>query len=159
MPTPTPTLGLSPDALERVNSLLRVLLADEHVLYIKTRNYHWNATGLGFYATHRFLEELYGKLEERIDDVAERLRSLGSPAPGAMATYLKSTRLSEDSGAAAAQGEMLQRLCHDHEALVRHLRADLKACAEVGDDGTADFLTGLMQDHEKDAWLLRAHQG
>lgn len=156
---PAPNLGLSADVLHQVQTLLRAVLAEEHVLYIKTRNYHWNVTGPGFYATHRFLEELYDKLEERIDDVAERLRSLGGTAPGSMAAFIRESRIAEDPGAPLTQPEMIHHLVVDHEALVRHLRADLKRCAELGDDGTADFLTGLMEDHEKDAWLLRAHLG
>jgi starvation-inducible DNA-binding protein len=154
---PVPNLGIADASVLHLLPLLEALLADEHVLYIKTRNYHWNVTGPGFYATHRFFEELYDRVEERIDEVAERIRTLGGVAPGAMATFLSKARLTEDGGAPPALNDMIKALTADHEAVARQLRADLKRSSELGDDGTADFLTSLLEGHEKDAWLLRAH--
>jgi starvation-inducible DNA-binding protein len=102
-------------------------------------------------------KELYDKQEERIDDIAERIRTLGGVAPGAMATFLSKARLTEDGGSPPALNDMIKALTADHEAVARQLRADLKRSSELGDDGTADFLTSLLEGHEKDAWLLRAH--
>lgn len=151
-------LGLSAEAVSKMQPALVALLADEHVLYVKTRNYHWNVTGAGFYATHRFFEELYDKLSDRIDDIAERLRSLGHVAPGAMKTFLAQARLTEDT-TVPTQLQMMTHLLTDHETLIRQLRTDIALANEVNDTGTADFLTGLIEAHEKEAWLLRAHLG
>jgi len=148
------------DARQRsgVVELLEQLLADEHVLYVKTRNYHWNVTGPRFHDLHKFFEGQYEEIAERIDEVAERIRALGEVAPGSMAAFVKSARLKEHTGAVPDADTMIRNLLEDHEAVIRSLRTDLATANEKhGDAGTSDFLTGLMEDHEKTAWMLRAH--
>ena len=137
--------------------MLARLLADEHVLYLKTRNFHWNVTGARFNDLHKFFEAQYDQLEETIDEVAERIRALGGAAPGSMKEFLKLARLGEASGAFIGADRMLAGLLDDHEALIRTLREDLVTANDIhGDAGTADFLTGLMEAHEKMAWMLRS---
>jgi starvation-inducible DNA-binding protein len=103
------------------------------------------------------LEAQYNELNEIVDDVAERSRALGGNACGTMIEFLKSTRLKEESGYYPEARHMLANLLADHEALICHLRIDLETCAEqYHDAGTNDFLTGLMEQHEKMAWMLRA---
>lgn len=141
-----------------VVGLLEQLLADEHVLYVKTRNYHWNVTGPRFHDLHKFFEAQYEELAEKIDEVAERIRALGEVSPGSMAAFLKSARLKEHTGAIPDADTMILNLLDDHESVIRTLRADLVTANEkFGDAGTSDFLTGLMEEHEKTAWMLRAH--
>lgn len=151
-------IGLTSDQRKGVGGILSALLADQHVLYVKTRNYHWNVTGPHFHDLHTFLEAQYDQLAESIDEVAERIRSLGGVAPGAMADFLKLARLKESVGSPPDWRTMLGNLLADHEATIRQLRGDVERCAaEFGDAGTQDFLTGLMESHEKTAWMLRAH--
>lgn len=154
-----PNLGLSAKALDSVVGALAVLLADEHVLYVKTRNFHWNVTGPHFGPLHALFEKHYDELAETIDEIAERIRALGGTAPGSMAAFLKLARLSEATGRPPKDSEMIAVLLADHEAVIRELRGTIELAGKHGDEGTADFLTGLMEAHEKTAWMLRAHLG
>ncbi len=151
-------IGLNATGREAIASALAVLLADEHVLYIKLRNYHWNVTGLQFKPLHELFEEQYTLLAEAIDDIAERIRSLGYFTPGDMGTFKSISRLGETGHLNGDAETMLQNVLQDQETLIRALREDIdKADNQYQDAGTADFLTGLMEEHEKMAWMLRAH--
>jgi starvation-inducible DNA-binding protein len=152
-----PKIGLSEEARDRVIGMLNRTLADEHTLYVKTRNYHWNVTGPQFHSLHEMFEEFYEKLAPLADDVAERARTMGGRAIGTMAEFSQQTRLSEQPGEAPEARRMVENLLADHEQIVRDLRQDIDVCAdELKDQGTADFLTGLMEEHEKMAWMHRA---
>ena len=151
-------IGLSHEQREGVGKILNTLLSDEYVLYTKTRNYHWNVVGPQFNDLHKFFETQYGELNVIIDDVAERARAVGVRAFGTAAEFSHHTRLTEQPGRYPGAREMVTNLLNDHEAIIRHLRVDLEACAQRHQDaGTSDFLTGLMEQHEKMAWMLRAY--
>ena len=153
----SPNIGLLEEQREGVVAILNTLLADEYLLYTKTRNYHWNVVGPQFNELHKFFEAQYNELNEIVDDVAERGRVLGGHALGTMTEFLKYTRLEEQTGYYPDARDMIADLLADHEALIRHLRGDLETCAErYHDAGTNDFLIGLMEQHEKMAWMLRA---
>ena len=133
------------------------LPADEYVLYTKTRNYHWNVVGPQFNDLHKFFQEQYEALDEMVDEVAERARSVGGKAYGTLAEFSQHSRLKEQPGKQPAAATMVANLQADHEAMVRTLRADLETVMEKHNDaGTNDFLTGLMEKHEKMAWMLRS---
>ncbi|HWP58123.1 MAG TPA: DNA starvation/stationary phase protection protein [Candidatus Acidoferrales bacterium] len=150
-------IGLSAEQREGVAKILNALLANEYVLYTKTRNYHWNVTGPQFNDLHKFFEAQYTELNEVIDDVAERARSLDQWALGTLAEFSQHSALREHPGQYPSAREMIANLLADHEIIIRQLRADLETCAErYHDMGTNDFLTGLMEKHEKMAWMLRA---
>ena len=155
----TPKLGIEEDNRIAVVGVLNALLSDEYVLYTKTRNFHWNVTGPNFKALHAFFEEQYRLLDESVDAVAERARKLGGDAVDTLEEFLELARLEEAPTASPfPANKMLATLLSDHEKVIRQLREDIKACEETYDDqGTMDFLTGLMEDHEKMAWMLRAH--
>ena len=153
----TPNIGITDDHREGVQKILETLLADEYVLYTKTRNYHWNVVGPQFNDLHKFFESQYDALNDVVDEVAERARTLGGHAIGTLAEFVKQARLKEHPGQYPDASKMIANLVADHEALVRTLRADLAtAMDKFGDAGTSDFLTGLMEKHEKMAWMLRA---
>ena len=151
-----PDLGLKDSARKGVADLLAGVLADEYVLYTKTRNFHWNVTGPRFHDLHKFLEGQYEALDVVIDDVAERIRSLGEVSPGSLSEFLSATRLKEAAGKALPADDMLGTLLTDHESLIKSLRKDVDRCGGLGDVGTQDFLTGLLEQHEKHAWMLRS---
>ncbi len=150
-------IALTEQQREGVCTVLRTLLADEFVLYTKARNYHWNVVGPQFHDLHKLFEEQYEALEEIVDNVAERIRALGGVSPGTLEEFRKATRLREEPGKVPSAREMVKNLAQDHEAIVRQLRQDIPVVQEQHQDvGTADFLTGLMEQHEKHAWMLRA---
>jgi starvation-inducible DNA-binding protein len=152
-----PKIGLPDEVRDRVVGILNRTLADEHALYVKTRNYHWNVTGPQFHSLHEMFEEFYQKLAPLADDIAERARMMGGRAIGTMAEFSQQTRLSEQPGEAPEARKMVENLLADHEQIIRDLRQDIDVCAdELNDQGTADFLTGLMEEHEKMAWMHRA---
>ena len=152
-----PQIGISEKDREAVGRILNGILSDEFVLYIKTRKFHWNVTGPQFHDLHKFFEAQYEELDEIVDEVAERARSLGGTSFGTLTEFLKHTRLEENPGKNPNASKMITDSLHDHEAIIQNLREALAACAEKhGDMGTSDFLTGLMEKHEKTAWMLRA---
>ena len=151
-----PNIDLSPKALKEVAALLNTLLSDETVLYIKTLNFHWNVEGPNFSELHKFFEGQYEELSSIMDSVAERARALGQKALGSMQEFLDHTRLKESKSNLNAKA-MIKDLLSDHEAIIKTLRKDLETCDTTYHDiGTNDFLTGLMEKHEKMAWMLRA---
>lgn len=152
-------IGIEAQHRREVAEALGQLLADEHVLLTKTRNYHWNVQGMAFGSLHELFEEQYNDLASSIDDIAERIRSLGFFAPGSMEEFLNNSRLVETDHLNGRDRDMISNLLKDHEAIIQILRHDIPQSEENNDVGTADFLTALMEDHEKMAWMLRAHLG
>ena len=154
----TLNIGISESNRDGIVKILNTVLADEYVLYTKTRNYHWNVVGPQFNDLHKFFEGQYEALDEVVDDVAERARSLGGKALGTLAEFSQHTRLKEQPGKQPPALTMVANLQSDHEGMVRTLRADLATVMEKHNDaGTSDFLTGLMEKHEKMAWMLRSY--
>ena len=150
-------IGIPEKELQAIGVMLNKLLADEYVLYTKTKFYHWNVEGEDFHPMHLFFDEQAEKLEGFIDDVAERVRALGHFAVGSLKTFLDLTNLLENTDAATDALKMVQNLLNDHETIIRQLRQDVDHTAnKLKDVGTSDFLTGIMEEHEKMAWMLRA---
>lgn len=150
-------IGLTDQQRKGAADILGKTLADEYILLVKTKNYHWNVRGHHFNDLHKFFDEQYEQLTAISDDAAERIRSLGELTPATLGEFLKLSRLSEDSASGLDYKKMIENLLNDHETIITNLRADLKICEEKYNDmGTSDFLTGLMETHEKMAWMLRA---
>lgn len=158
--TPAIDIGIDAADREKIADGLSALLADSYTLYLMTHNFHWNVTGPQFNDLHTFFEAQYEELDDFIDEVAERTRQLGGRAAGSLAEFAKAARLAEQPGTAPAAREMLTTLLADHEAVIRTLRSDIGPVTDrYRDVGTADFLTGLLEKHEKMAWMLRAFSG
>lgn len=150
-------IGIDAKNLKAVSDLLAGVLADQHVLYIKTRKYHWNVSGPSFMELHKLFEAQYEELARGIDEVAERISKLGAPVPGTMAEFIKTASLKEDN-TIPGQTQMIANLLKDHEACIKSLRSGIDDCEDKYEDkGTADMLTGLMRKHETIAWTLRRY--
>jgi starvation-inducible DNA-binding protein len=153
-----PKIGITEKNLDKLVDILSITLADEHTLYIKTRKFHWNVAGESFMELHKLFEEQYKELEEVIDEVAERINKLGGKTIGTMKEFCEITRLKEHPKKYPSQKEMLKELLDDHETLIIAIRSDVEEVAEkIKDAGTADFLTGIMEQHETIAWKLRRY--
>lgn len=150
-------IGISATNLEASAHILNGFLADEFVLYAKTRNAHWNVEGSDFHEKHKFFEEQYEALDDMMDDVAERIRALGHYAPATLKAYLELTHLTESSRSKNDGAGFVKELLEDHQSIIIRLRENInKMASELNDAGTSDFITGLMEKHEKMAWMLRA---
>jgi starvation-inducible DNA-binding protein len=150
-------IGIPDENRQNVIAILNTLLADEYLLYTKTRNYHWNVVGPQFNDLHKFFETQYEALDDVVDEVAERVRALGGRSLGTLEEFRASARLGEKPGTVPPARDMLAALLADHEALARTLRVDIGTVQDRHRDvGTADFLTGLLEQHEKAAWMLRS---
>ncbi|MFA6467607.1 MAG: DNA starvation/stationary phase protection protein [Bacteroidota bacterium] len=156
--TMKPNIDIAENHIKEIALLLNTLLADEYVLYTKTRNAHWNIQGANFIELHTFFESQYVVLEVTIDNVAERIRALGHFAMGSLRDFTALSRISEQNHDFTDAKNIIKTLMEDHEAVIRSLRKEIGDVGEkLKDAGTADFLTGLMEQHEKMAWMLRAH--
>ena len=148
-------IGIPEKDRQKTADGLARLLADTYGLYLKTHSFHWNVEGPMFNTLHLMFMEQYTELWTALDAIAERIRSLGYPAPG---TYREFARLSkiEDTEGVPEALEMVRLLVVGHETVARTARDVFKAADKGGDESTADLLTQRLQIHEKTAWMLRS---
>lgn len=151
-------IGIDEKARKDIADGLSRLLADTFSLYLKTHNFHWNVTGPQFNSLHLMFEEQYNELWLAVDAIAERIRALGSAAPGSYSAYAKLSSIAEAKGSLSAD-EMIRQLVEGQEAVVRTARSIFPAVDAAHDEPTADLLTQRMQVHEKTAWMLRSLLG
>ncbi|MAY36352.1 MAG: DNA starvation/stationary phase protection protein [Spongiibacteraceae bacterium] len=152
---PAIDIGIEKKTREDIAKGLSHLLADEYTLYLKTHNYHWNVTGPMFNTLHKMLEEQYLELAPAIDDIAERIRTLGEYAPGSYKEFAELSSIEEASGKEDAEA-MIREIVLAREAVVRTARKLLPIADDADDEPTADLLTQRMQVHEKTAWMMRS---
>jgi starvation-inducible DNA-binding protein len=148
-------IGIQTQEREAIAQGLSRLLADTYSLYLKTHNFHWNVTGPMFNTLHLMFETQYTELALAVDLIAERIRSLGFPAPGTYSEYAKLTSIPEPTGVPNAES-MIQQLVEGQEAVVRTARSIFPIVDQANDEPSADLLTQRMQVHEKTAWMLRS---
>ncbi len=150
-------IGITKKNRENTADVLSRLLADEFLLYTKTLGAHWNLEGHDFHTKHLFFEEHYNSIRKMIDSVAERIRKIGLYAPATLGQFLELTHLSEKENSGESSQYYIKLLLEDHDTIIQFIRENIsKVEEEFEDAGTADFLTGLMQEHEEMAWMLRA---
>lgn len=151
-------IGISEANLKKICALLNNVLADANIFYIKLRKFHWNITGPDFVEYHELFEAQYEAVAETIDEIAERISTLGGVAIGTTAEFSKLSQLKETAGKVPGEIQMLKELLGDHETMIRSLREAIDKCDEdYKDVGTADFLTDVIRAHEKQAWKLRQY--
>ncbi len=147
------------ESRERDGSIraMNVALANASLLTIKTKKFHWDVVGPQFMTLHKLWDEQYETLTTYVDETAERIRMLGGYPLGTAQGFLKSAELKEYPGEVPNATEAVRHLLADHEALARSLRGSIQLCDDqFNDAGTADFFTGMLQGHEKMAWMLRS---
>ncbi len=154
----TPNIGITQEHLAEISQTLSHILADEFVLYTKTRNAHWNVEGPDFHSMHVFFEAQYNEIAEIVDTVAERIRILGHYAPATLKQFLELTHLTEQTRDKNDSAGFIKELLNDHESIIINIRSQINTLADrLKDVGTSDYLTGLTEYHEKSAWMLRSH--
>ena len=148
-------IGIDNKDRAKIAAGLSRLLADTYSLYLQTHNFHWNVTGPMFQTLHVMFEAQYTELAPAVDLIAERIRSLGFPAPGTYSEFVRLTSLTETTGVPKAE-KMIRLLVEGQEAVVRTARSIFPLVDKAGDEATADLLTQRIQLHEKTAWMLRS---
>lgn len=154
-PVQAVNIGIGEKEREEIAQGLCRLQADTYTLYLRTHYFHWNVTGPQFRTLHLMFEEQYNELWMAVDMVAERIRTLGYPAPGTYTEFAKLTSIEEVVGVPAAT-DMVRLLVEGHEAVCRTARALLAPADAAADESTADLVTQRLQIHEKTAWMLRS---
>jgi starvation-inducible DNA-binding protein len=151
-------IGITQKHLEEISQILSHILADEFVLYTKTRNAHWNIEGSNFHSLHTLFESQYNEIAEIVDTVAERIRILGNYTPATLKQFLALTQLKEQTRKNNDNINFIKDLLVDHEAIIAHIRIQIEHIEEqLKDAGTVDLLAGLIAYHEKVSWILRSH--
>lgn len=149
-------LGIKSENMNSTVGILHKHLATEIVFNLKIRNFHWNVVGIHFNDLHKFFEDLYNTGAEYADEIAERIRMLGHHTHASMEEYIKMTYIQEERNIKMDSDTMLKQLLTDTETIIREMRKDIIEIAQTDDMGSEDFLTALIQKHEKDAWMLRS---
>lgn len=148
-------IGISEVSRKEIAHGLKKLLADSYTLYLQTHNFHWNVTGPQFRELHLMFEEHYTELALAVDEIAERVRTLGIAAPGTYSAFAELSSVKEVDGVPEAT-EMVSILMQAHETVVRTCREVLKIAQEADDESSASLIGDRMRVHEKTAWMLRA---
>lgn len=137
----------------KVAAKLSILLADSYLIYLKTQGFHWNVVGHQFEPLHGVFQEQYTELALAIDELAERIRSLGIKAPASFAEFAELTSITEERGELNAEA-MLTQLRSDHGTATRAAVQAVLVAEEHGDVATADLATQRVAQHEKVVWML-----
>ncbi|MTV39426.1 starvation-inducible DNA-binding protein [Duganella sp. SG902] len=148
-------IGLSDESRATIAAGLSGLLADSYTLYLMTHNFHWNVKGPMFNSLHQMFMTQYTEQWAALDQIAERIRALGYPAPGTYAQFVKLATIKEIEGVPNAL-DMVRHLVAAQEATARTARKLLPVVDEADDQPTADLLTQRLDVHEKTAWMLRS---
>lgn len=148
-------IGIPAEERAAIAEGLSRLLADSYTLYLKTHNYHWNVTGPMFQTLHVMFMTQYTELGLAVDDIAERIRALGHPAPGSYAAFARLSSIAEEESVPFSR-EMIVNLVTGHEAVTRTARQVFRIASDSNDEPTCDLLTQRMQVSEKAAWMLRS---
>lgn len=151
-------IGILESNRKEVVADLVKFLASEYVLYTKTKSAHWNIEGSDFYEKHRLFDEQSQQLSDIIDNIAERIRSLDHYVPSSLSSFLKLSEIKENELSKNDSKTFIYELLLDHETMIIELRKRINVFAEKYEDvGSSDFITGILQEHEKTAWILRTH--
>jgi starvation-inducible DNA-binding protein len=148
-------IGIASGERKKIAQGLSALLADSYTLYLMTHNFHWNVTGPQFNSLHNMFMTQYTEQWNALDQIAERIRALGFPAPGTYREFVALASIKEVDGVPKAN-DMVRHLIAGHETTARTARALFATVNAANDQPTADLLTQRLEVHEKTAWMLRS---
>ena len=147
--------GVKAENRSEIAAMLGKVLASTYTLYHKTQGFHWNVTGPMFLSVHELTERQYKDLAKAVDALAERIRTLGEPAPMGLTGYINNSQIADQSDFPTV-GQMLETLARDHLTVADEMRGIVEAADKLKDVYTADLLTARIGEHEEAAWMLKA---
>ncbi len=142
---------------EQIIGILNQRLADASDLKSQAKQAHWNVKGMNFIALHELFDQVSSELDPHVDDIAERITTLGGVALGTVRVAAQNSTLSEyplEISDGAAHVDALSNALADFG---RKVRADIDTTAELGDADTADLFTGISRSIDKLLWFVEAH--
>jgi starvation-inducible DNA-binding protein len=152
------SIVLADSSLEVLSKILNRQVANFNVLYVKLHHYHWYVKGPHFFELHEKFEQLYDELTQHMDDVAERLLTIGGKPLSTMRDFLQETTLKEAAGNERAE-QMVQAVHDDLSQIACELKEGMKQAEDENDYATADLLLGIQSSLEKHIWMYRAFLG
>ena len=148
-------IGLDKQQSQQLAQSLNHLLANYQVFYMNTRGYHWNIKGKEFFELHAKFEEIYTDLQTKIDEIAERILTIGAKPLHSFSSYLESAEIQEHTNVTDGQNTM-QGLVEGFSHLISHQRKVLELATEADDEGTASQMSDYIREQEKLIWMLNA---
>ncbi len=151
-------VGLKTDEARKLGVMLNDVLANYQVFYQNIRGYHWNIKGENFFQLHQQFEDLYNRAHDNIDEIAERILTLEETPLHAFSDYIERSKIEEtrniSNGRTAAQ-----HVVDSYGVLIGLEREVIDYASEVGDEATADMLTGYTSEQEKSVWMFKSFLG
>lgn len=148
-------IGLNTQVSNNISAELNNLLASYQVFYTNVRGYHWNIKGVNFFELHAKFEEIYNDLVVKVDEVAERILTLGQTPNNAFSQYLTNSRIKEDIAVSDAKGCLAGTL-EGFQILLKQQREIMELAADADDEGTASQMSDYIKEQEKLIWMLSA---
>lgn len=139
-----------------VSDALRQIVADTYALLGQTHLCHWNVEGPSFFALHTAFEQQYTELFAAVDEIAERIRALGSYAPGGLGNLAKMAGFAEIEEHSDAN-TMVAHLAKLHRELIKNAGKARDIAGDAGDSETEDLMIARIQVHEKTVWMLESY--
>lgn len=150
-------IGIEKKGREEISEFLNKYLANLNVLYTKLHNYHWNVEGEGFFVLHEVLEEIYSEMADEIDEVAERVLTLGIRPAASMKEYLELAELKEEESVGIQSKDIVKNVLDDFSILINQLREGIEIAGKYDDEVSIDLMVGSLSNLEKRSWMLRAY--
>lgn len=148
-------IGLDTAKSEVLAAKLNELLATYQVFYTNVRGYHWNIKDVNFFELHAKFEEIYTDLVEKVDEVAERILTLGYTPNNAFSQYLSHSRIKEDIAVSTAVA-CLRGTLEGFKVLLAQQREILALAEDADDEGTASQMSDYIKEQEKLVWMFQA---
>ncbi len=149
-------LKLDASAVSNVVASLEQLLADYQVFYTNLRGFHWNIQGRGFFILHSKFEDLYNDAAEKVDELAERILTLGGVPKNKFSDYLKVANIKEVDGISCGD-EALKNILETYGYFIGEERKILSIASQAGDEGTVALMSDYLKEQEKMVWMLCAY--
>ncbi|MBT8232815.1 MAG: DNA starvation/stationary phase protection protein [Saprospiraceae bacterium] len=148
-------LGIDTKTLKPVAKKLNKLLASYHIYYQNLRSFHWHVKGRSFFDLHNLFEDFYNDAKVKIDDIAERILTLGHKPDGSLRTYLNNSKIKESKDL-LKDDDMARQVLENKSELIKIMREVIKSASDVNDEGTVDMISGMLSSMEKETWLLHS---
>jgi starvation-inducible DNA-binding protein len=149
-------IGLDATQSGQLADKLNLLLANYQVFYINARGFHWNITGEKFFELHAKFEELYNDLLIKVDEVAERILTLGSTPVHSFSEYLKISTIKEATNVSDGK-QAVQKIVEGFQSLLAVERDLLQLSSDANDEGTNALMSDYIREQEKQVWMYSAY--